>query len=223
MNSIFVMGADTSVGKTVVSAGLLKAGIGTGPIGYWKPIQTGTIVGNDADEVRSLAGMPGDEHIIESTYRFTDPMSPVLAAEKWGKSLEVAPILKTFKEEVSKGKTLIIEGAGGLLSPLNEELFQADLIQALGIPVLIVGEDRTGMVNQVLLTLRCAKEWKLNILGVILMNSRAGLGNAPAIDRFGQGVKVLLEVPPMADKRSMVAYLAGDPVIRKIIGVPAIP
>lgn len=223
MNSIFVMGADTSVGKTVVSAGLLKAGYGSGPICYWKPIQTGTIVGNDADEVRSLTGLTGDGLVLDSTYRFTDPMSPILAAEKWGKNVELEPMIKTYNQEVASGKTVIIEGAGGLLSPFSDELFQADLIKALDIPVLLVGEDRTGMVNQVLLTLRCAKEWKLNIVGVILMNSRAGLGNAPAIDRFGEGTKVLLEVPPMADKRSVVGYLAGDPVIRKMIGVPVIP
>lgn len=223
MNSIFVMGADTSVGKTLVSAGLLKAGYGHGSISYWKPIQTGTIVGNDADEVRALTGLTGEDLILESTYRFTDPMSPVLAAEKWGKNLEIEPLVKKFEEEKRKGNTVIIEGAGGLLSPLSDELFQADLVKALKLPVILVGEDRTGMVNSVLMTLRCSRDWDLNIVGVVLMNSRAGLGNAPAIDRFGKGAKVILEVPPMSDKRSLVAHLAGSAELRKVLGVSQIP
>ncbi|MFM8269963.1 MAG: dethiobiotin synthase [Pseudomonadota bacterium] len=223
MNSVFVMGADTSVGKTVVSAGLLKAGIGHGDIGYWKPIQTGTIVGSDAEEVRSLTGLGNDDLILESVYRFADPMTAVLAAEKWGKSLDLETITQEFKRYQNSGKTLIIEGSGGLLAPLNDQVFQADLIQSLGCQVVVVGEDRTGIVNQVLMTLRCAKDWKLNIVGVVLMNSRGNLGNAPAIDRFGGGVKVILEVPPMPDRRSLVAHLAAAPEIRKILGVPVLP
>jgi len=223
MRSIFVMGADTSVGKTAVCAGLLKAGIGYGEIAYWKPIQTGTIVGNDVEEVRSLLGGAGDEFFLESVYRFVDPVAAVLAAEKWGQSLDLNRIAQVFTEETKKGKTLIIEGTGGLLAPLNQEYFQADLIRKLDCPVLIVGEDRTGMVNQVLMTLRCAKDWNLNIVGVVLLNSRAGLGNAPAIEQFGGGVKVILEVPPVPDKRSLVAQLAMAPSLRQILGVTIIP
>lgn len=223
MKSIFVLGADTSVGKTVVCAGLLKAGIGYGDIAYWKPVQTGTIVGNDVEEVKSLSGGVGDECFLESVYRFVDPVAAVLAAEKWGKNLDLDPIAAIYQEHTQKGKTLIIEGTGGLLAPLNDQVFQADMIQKLGCPVLLVGEDRTGIVNQVLMTIRCAKDWNLNILGVVLLNSRAGLGNAPAIERFGGGVKVLLEVPPVPDKRSLVAQLAMAPSLRQLLGVTVIP
>lgn len=223
MNSIFVMGADTSVGKTLVSAGLLKAGVGHGDIAYWKPIQTGTIVGSDSDEVRSLTALENEPLVLESIYRFADPMTAVLAAEKWGKSLDLETITQQYEVYKKQGKTLIIEGTGGLLAPLNDQYFQADLVQRLGCQVLVVGEDRTGIVNQVLMTLRCARDWKLNIVGVVLMNSRGNLGNAPAIDRFGGGTKVILEVPPMPDKRSMVANLAMAPELRKVLGVPVIP
>lgn len=223
MNSVFVMGADTSVGKTVVCAGLLKAGIGYGDIAYWKPIQTGTIVGNDVEEVRSLAGGASEDCFLESVYRFVDPVAAVLAAEKWGKNLDLEPIAKTYQDYVNQGKTLIIEGTGGLLAPLNDQYFQADLIRKLNCPVLLVGEDRTGIVNQVLMTIRCAKDWNLNILGVVLLNSRAGLGNAPAIERFGGGVKVILEVPPIPDKRSLVAQLAMATSLRQLLGVTIIP
>lgn len=222
MNSVFVMGADTSVGKTVVCASLVKAGQGHGKIAYWKPIQTGTIVGDDAAEVRSLLGET-NETVLESVYRFTDPMAPVLAAEKWGKQVELEPILEKFKQAQKEGTTLVVEGTAGLLAPLGENLFQADLMKALNLPVLIIGEDRTGIVNQVLMTIQCAQKWKLNLVGVVLLNSRAGLGNAPAIDRFGQGVKVLLEVPPMTEKRSLVAHLAGSSELRQVLGVSQIP
>ena len=217
------MGADTSVGKTVVSAGLLKAGVGHGEVAFWKPIQTGTIVGSDTEEVRSLTGLENEAIFLESVYRFADPMTAVLAAEKWGKILDVDTIVQEFKKYQSAGKTLVIEGTGGLLAPLNEKHCQADLIERLNCPVIVVGEDRTGIVNQVLMTLRCAKDWKLNIVGVVLMNSRGNLGNGPAIDRFGGGVKVILEVPPMPDKRSLVAHLAGASELRKLLGVSVIP
>lgn len=223
MNCVFVLGADTSVGKTVVSAGLLKAGVGHGDISYWKPIQTGTIVGNDAEEVRSLTGLENETKVLESVYRFADPMTTVLAAEKWGKSLDLETIVQKYNEYKKAGKTLVIEGTGGLLAPINDECFQADLIERLGCQVIVVGEDRTGIVNQVLMTLRCAKDWKLNIVGVVLMNSRGTLGNGPAIDRFGGGVKVIMEVPPMPDKRSLVAHLAGASELRKLLGVSVIP
>jgi len=223
MNSIFVLGADTSVGKTLVSSGLLKAAHGYGPVAYWKPLQTGTIVGDDIEEVRSLTGISAPDAVLESVYRFTDPMAAVLAAEKWGKNLEVEAILEKYREYSKNNRALIVEGTGGILAPLNQKNFQADLIQALGLPVLIIGEDRTGMVNQILMTLRCARDWKLKILGVVLMNSRGHLGNAPAIDQFGEGVKVLLEVPPMPDKRSLVAHLAGASELRKLLGVSIIP
>jgi dethiobiotin synthetase len=223
MKCVFVMGADTSVGKTTVSAGLLKAGLGHGDICYWKPIQTGTIVGSDTEEVRSLTGLSNDSLILESVYRFADPMTAVLAAEKWGKSLDLETITEQFNKYKNEGKTLIIEGTGGLLAPLNEQFFQADLIQKLGCQVIVVGEDRTGIVNQVLMTLRCAREWNLNIVGVVLMNSRGNMGNGPAIDRFGGGAKVILEVPPMPDKRSLVAHLAASMELRKVLGVPVIP
>lgn len=223
MNSVFIMGADTGVGKSVVSAGFLKAGHGHGKISYWKPIQTGTMVGDDTEEVRSLTGLNGEDFFMEPNYRFTEPMAPVLAAEKWGKNLELDPILKRFEEHCKQGGAAIIEGAGGLLAPLSDKYFQADLMKALNVPVVIVGEDRTGIVNQVLMTIRCAKEWNLKIAGVVLMNSRGNLGNAPAIERFGEGVKVLLEVPPMPDKRSLVAHLAGDSEVRRLLGVAALP
>jgi dethiobiotin synthetase len=223
MNCVFVLGADTSVGKTAVCAGLLKAGLGHGDIGYWKPIQTGTIVGSDTEEVRSLTSLSNENLILESVYRFADPMTAVLAAEKWGKSLDLETIVGQFKKYKEQGKTLIIEGTGGLLAPLNEQFFQADLIKKLGCQVIVVGEDRTGIVNQVLMTLRCAREWNLNIVGVVLMNSRGNMGNAPAIDRFGGGTKVILEIPPLPDKRSLVAHLAASEELRKVLGASAIP
>ena len=222
MNSVFVMGADTSVGKTVVCAGLVKAGQGFGKIGYWKPIQTGTLVGDDAVEVRSLVG-EGSDTVLESVYRFTDPMAPVLAAEKWGKQVELEPILQKFKQYVREGYTLVLEGTAGLLAPLGENFFQADLMKALNLPVLIIGEDRTGIVNQVLMTVECAQKWNLNLAGVVLLNSRASLGNAPAINRFGKGIKVILEVPPLTEKRSLVAHLAGSSELRQVLGVGQIP
>jgi dethiobiotin synthase len=155
MEGIFVVGVDTNVGKTLLSAGLLKLMHGSRKVAYWKPVQTGTILGDDTNEVRSLTEF-GPECFLEPAYRFPDPVAPRYAAKKWGKQIELSVIVDQFKKR-ENDRFLIVEGAGGFLVPLNDELTQKDLIKALDLPVLLVAEDRVGAINHTVLTIEAVR------------------------------------------------------------------
>ena len=82
---VFVIGVDTGVGKTTLCAGLLKMLVGSRKVAYWKPVQTGTIVGDDTKDIRKATQL-SDDYFVEPAYRFPDPLSPHFAARKWGKT-----------------------------------------------------------------------------------------------------------------------------------------
>ncbi len=111
MKTIVISGTDTGVGKTMLSAMLMAS---LPEYSYWKPVQSGTVDGTDSQTVRSLSGC-SPERIIPEAYIFSQPLSPHLAASIDGKRIEPE------KLRVANIKPLIIEGAGGLLVPLNGE------------------------------------------------------------------------------------------------------
>ena len=221
MEGIFITGTDTGVGKTLVSAGLLTLLQGSSfKAAYWKPIQTGTIVGTDLDEVKRLTQLPGDSY-FDSLYAFADPISPHLAASKWGKDINVAEIV-TKAQEYTQHKFLLVEGAGGLLVPINETELQVDIIQKLGLPVLVVAEDRVGGINHALLTLRVAEQAGIKIMGIILTRSRNTLGNAESIVHFGH-VPILAELAPVDDPKMLVSQVGFHSGLREFFKLPPLP
>lgn len=221
MEGIFITGIDTGVGKTVVAAGLLKAVHGHNKAAYWKPVQTGTIVGDDTGDIRAMLEI-SDDSFIEPVYRFPDPVSPHYAAKKWGKVIEVAEIGKRFDELRAQGRFLIVEGAGGLLVPYSETELQADLISRTKLPLLIVASDRVGAINQCLLTLNACRDHGFRVLGIVMTKSRGNLGNAEAIAHFGK-VEILAELPPSENSRSVAAQVSVHPRLRKMLGLPDLP
>jgi len=184
---IFVTGTNTDIGKTVVSAVLLAGTEGY----YWKPVQTGIIESSDTDWIREHTGLPED-HFYPETYRFQQPLSPHAAA-----ALEEAHISldKFVMPELPDTEVLIVEGAGGILVPLNETHFMLDLMRKLAIPVLIVADSELGTINHTLLSLECLRRAGLDILGVV-MNGPKNPGNRRAIETYG-GVTVLAEISPL--------------------------
>jgi len=220
MDGVFITGTDTSVGKTVVCAGLLKLLHGSREVCYWKPVQTGSVLGDDTAEVRSLTEL--DKSFLEPTYRFPDPVSPHFAARKWGKTIELEPMVKTFQQAKQQGRFVIAEGAGGVLVPFNEETLQIHFIQRLGLPVILVGEDRVGGINHALLSLNACREAGVQVLGVILTRARGTLGNAESISHFGK-VDILAQLDPSEDVRTLVARVSSDSKLRSLFGVPTLP
>lgn len=192
--AFFVTGTDTGVGKTVVSA-ILTLGL---QAHYWKPIQSGTaaesanntVVFTDSDFIASVGVR--HSYIIPERHVFSQPLSPHLAARLDGQSISLNDFLMP---DCSEMKHLIVEGAGGLLVPLNENDKVIDLIFHLKLPVLLVARSGLGTINHTLLSLSALRARGIEILGVV-MNGEANAENRKAIEQFGN-VNVLAEIPPL--------------------------
>jgi dethiobiotin synthetase len=185
---LFVSGTDTGVGKTVLSA-ILTAGLeGT----YWKPIQSGLQEITDTEWVREKTGLP-ETHFHPEAYRLSMPLSPHAAAAHDHIRIDLERIVPP---PTNPGH-LIIEGAGGLMVPLNERHFMLDLIKRLDLPVLLVARSTLGTINHTLLSLEQLRRSRVEILGVVL-NGPLDAGNRKAIEFYGR-VEVCAEMEPLME------------------------
>jgi dethiobiotin synthetase len=185
----FVAGTDTGVGKTLVSA-LLCVALDAY---YWKPIQTGVEEGTDRRTVIELAGLP-EERTFPECYVFDPPVSPHLAAEWAGAAIDLG---KIRRPSGAPPGSLIAEGAGGVMVPVNNSEFMLDLMRALAMPVLVVSRSALGTINHTVLTLNAIRAAGLGVHGVVVVGHR-DQDNERAIERYGNAPVVgrvpLLEV-----------------------------
>lgn len=221
LDGVVVTAVDTGIGKTVICGGLLKLLLGSKKVAYWKPIQTGTIIGDDTEETKKLTDL-SDDYFLAPEYRFAEPLSPYMAAKKWGKRIELDALHGRVTAAAAKHDFLVIEGAGGILVPLNEKDLLIDLMKRLKFPVIVVAEDRVGAINQTLLTLDRLRKDGVAIHGVILTRTRGTFGNSECISHFGQ-VEILAEIAPSDNQRSIVAQVACNERLRKLFHVPLLP
>jgi dethiobiotin synthase len=195
--SLFVVGTDTGVGKTVVAAALLARYRERLPLVYWKPIATGASEDRDRDSVAAL--VPGIPSAAEA-YLFADPVSPHLASRREGVPIELARIAARWRElrATFAGSGFVVEGAGGVLVPLDEEgTLLADLVAAMALPAVVVARSTLGTINHTLLTLEALRSRVVEVAGVVL-DGPPDADNREAIERFGS-VEVLGELPPIPD------------------------
>jgi dethiobiotin synthetase len=179
----FVTGTDTGVGKTLLSA-LLVAALQRK---YWKPIQTGACEGTDRHTVMQWAEVP-EANTYPEAYIFDAPVSPHLAAEKQGIEIDFNRILRP-----ASSSPLIIEGAGGLLVPINTRQLMVDLIRHLEAPAIIATRATLGTINHTLLTVAAARHGRLDIRGVVMIGHE-NPENRRAIERYGN-VPVIGSIP----------------------------
>lgn len=157
MKSYFVSGIGTDVGKTIASAILAEAL----EADYWKPIQAGELDNTDTMKVRSL--ISNKKSILHTErYLLSQPQSPHAAATHDGIEID----LKTIQIP-NTTNTLIIEGAGGLMVPLNNEYLVIDLIQQLKAEVILVSKNYLGSINHTLLSFDALKSRNIPIAGII--------------------------------------------------------
>ncbi len=166
MKGVFVTGTDTGVGKTNVSAALLAAT--PADVCYAKPIQTGFPPDDDLLHVRQLSGA-GNERTPDLGLRLRAPVSPHHAAKLERRALTAAELAAPLKAADAPPRRWIIEGAGGLLTPVNERETMASLARALDLPVLVVVAVRLGAINATLLTLRALAGERLSCAGIVLV------------------------------------------------------
>ncbi|HEX4483388.1 MAG TPA: dethiobiotin synthase [Solirubrobacteraceae bacterium] len=212
MRGLFVTGTDTGVGKTVLSAALLAALRSAGePVLAYKPAVTGL---DEPPASDGQAQWPADHELLAAAaamapedvapLRYGPAVSPQLAAEMAGAPLARERVLDGAREALAaatepverregaerSGRTLVVEGVGGLLSPLAEEMTVCDLAVAMRLPLLIAARPGLGTVNHTLLTLQVARASGLSVRAVVLTPwpehpSRLEQSNRAAIARLG--------------------------------------
>ncbi len=160
---LFVTGTDTEVGKTAITAGLAAVLKNRGVnAGVMKPISAGSRA--DAKLLKRAANHSLD---IINPISLRDPLSPNIAAQRENKKLDLAPVFNAFNHLSKIHDCLLIEGVGGLLVPITDNILVADLAVCLKLPLLIVARAALGTINHTLLTIEAARARNLQINSVI--------------------------------------------------------
>lgn len=192
----FVTGIGTDVGKTVVSAILTEAL----KANYWKPIQAGSLHFTDTDLVRSLVSTSYSVFYKES-YLLNLPMSPHAAAERQSININLSKIVTPITT-----KPLIIEGAGGLLVPLNQHETILDLIKQLDVEVILVSRHYLGSINHTLLTYEVLKTNNIKVKGIVFNGKKNADSESIIIGRTGYSVLFHLDEEPAITKEIIKKY-----------------
>jgi len=174
MQGVFITGTDTGVGKTQIGVLLAKAlAMKNIRVIPRKPIESGcktigsALIPADALALKQAARYEGELRKV-CRYRFAAPVSPVRAAHLSNVQLTNEQLVQACRHD-EEGFTLV-EGAGGLYSPLSEDGLNADLAMALKLPVLLVAEDKLGVLNHVLLNVEALDMYGLDLVGIVLNN-----------------------------------------------------
>ncbi|MEE9389136.1 MAG: dethiobiotin synthase [Paracoccaceae bacterium] len=152
-NAVLITGTDTGIGKTIFAAGLAQALGGT----YWKPIQAGLSDETDSQVVARLSGRP----TLPESYRLNLAASPHLSAEAEGITIDP----RRLKIPDVSGR-LIIEGAGGVMVPLNRETLFLDVFAEWHVPIILCARTELGTINHTLLSLRALQHAGCPVIGV---------------------------------------------------------
>ena len=236
MKSVFITGTDTSIGKTVVAASLLAAararGVHAAPM---KPVQTGCtgrsnsrnrsprLRAPDLDFCLAAADLnpaPEEQHWM-CPYRFIPASSPHLAARLRGLHILKETIKTNFRKILTKYDAVVVEGAGGVLVPIDEKNTMLDVMKALRLPVLLVARAGLGTINHTLLSLAELRRAKIVVLGVVLVNSRPGKkgfierDNSRTIEKLGR-VRILASVPYLKRLTRRTLAVHGDRIFQSL-------
>ncbi len=164
--NLFITGIGTNVGKTVVSAILTEAL----QADYWKPVQSGVVEGKDSDTVKSLISNTKTVFHPES-YLLKEPLSPHFAAKLDGVEIELDKIISHYVRlsgvEVKSNNHLIIEGAGGLLVPINSTQYVIDIAKQLDCEIVLVISSYLGCINHSLLSIDYLKRNNFKIKALV--------------------------------------------------------
>ena len=184
---LFISGIDTEIGKTIISAILTEAL----QADYWKPIQSGDLDDSDTHKVQRLVANNKTKFHPEA-YRLKTPMSPHASAAIDGIQIELDKIKIPATEN-----QLIIEGAGGLFVPLNNQDTILDMIAHLKIPVVLVSKHYLGSINHTLLSINALKNRRIPIAGIIF-NGEENLSTEAIIKKMS-AVQIIGRIDPIED------------------------
>ena len=178
--TLCVTATGTDVGKTYVSALIVKKMREEGlDCGYFKPVLSGVIekdgklIQSDCNYVANVAKLPekADDCV---TFWWKEAVSPHLAAKRCNQEIDISKIKQAFLNKSTQHDYLLIEGAGGITCPLRlengEKYLLSDLIKEFDSPIIIVADAGLGTINSTVLTVEYAKQYNINIKGIILNN-----------------------------------------------------
>ena len=183
--SIFVTATDTDVGKTVFCAGLVRLLDGI----YWKPVQAGLGGETDTQVVQRLAALP-DERILPEAWRLRTPASPHLAAARDGVTIDPMALHLPRTD-----RTVIIEGAGGLMVPLTPTALLIDRVAQWNIATVLCARTSLGTINHTLLSVEALRHRGIPLIGVAFIGEPQPDTEA-IIARIG-AVRVLGRLEPL--------------------------
>jgi len=192
---LFITGISTDVGKTIASAIIVEAL----EADYWKPIQAGDLDNSDSHKIKTLISNTKTK-IHPNSYQLLTPASPHLAAERDGITID----LKQIAAPKTKNH-LVIEGAGGILVPLNSNDCVIDFIQK-DYKVIIVSRHYLGSINHTLLTIEALKNRKIKIAGIIFSGEKNESSEAIILNKTGVKCIGRIEQEPFFDQTVIREY-----------------
>ena len=210
---LFITGTDTAVGKTYVAALIARELVAAGHrVGVYKPVASGCrrdgerIVSGDAVSLWEAAGRPGElQHVCPQC--FLAPLAPHLAARAEGREVDTELLRVGLEYWQARSEIILVEGVGGLMSPVSEEDYVADLAEQFGFPLIVVSRNALGTINQTLQTLITAATFRegLPIAGVVLNNPAPSSADASlSTNRQELSARcvppILAEIPWQADR-----------------------
>jgi dethiobiotin synthetase len=204
MKGIWITGTDTGVGKSVICGGLAGIWQAQGMrVITQKWVQTGATVPEDLLCHRALMGdvdvLSAQDLAWRCPYCLPLPASPHLAAAQAGVTIEPAVIEDAYQALAARYDRVLVEGAGGVMVPLTEELLAIDLVAHLGLGALVVVANRLGCINHALLTVEALTQRSIPVLGLIFNRF------TPDEDRV------------QADNRRIIPHLTGIPVLGEVV------
>ncbi len=155
VKGLFITGIGTDVGKTVAAAVITKSL----QADYWKPVQCGDLDNSDSVKIEALTGLK----TLSEAFRLKTPMSPHAAADIEGVELSIDKL-----ELPKSDKTIVVEGAGGVMVPLNSNETYLDLMVKLKLPVVLVTRHYLGSINHTMLSWNVLKEAGLDVVGLVI-------------------------------------------------------
>ena len=177
MRGLFIAGTDTGVGKTFVACGVIAALRARGVrVGAYKPVVSGCLAGAGGpvwEDLARLQAATGTDAPIEriGPQRFRAPLAPPVAARLEGKQVDAALLRSGIDWWRDRADVVVVEGAGGFLSPVTETESAADLAISFAFPLVIVARASLGTINHTLLTQEAARSRGLTVAGVVLNQS----------------------------------------------------
>lgn len=192
----FITGTDTGVGKTVVTAALVRHCVKAGfSVGVMKPVETGVDLDagpSDASRLAAAASFNGALELI-NPYRFRLPLAPFAAAQAEGRTIELDVIVRAYNTLAEQCTFLFVEGVGGARVPLGPKSDVLDLIETLRLPVLVVGRAALGGINHAILTVDALHARGLRTLAIFLNQPVAPASSPQALQQAASTVRVLAE------------------------------